>query len=167
MLALDILKPGGKTKTDIWILPLSGDRKPYPFVATEFDEFAASFSADGRWVSYTSDESGKTELYVVSFPGPGGKWQISTGGALGGGWVKGGKEILYLSSDFNVVSVAVNAGASGLEIGPPRVLFNNSGWVNGAISADGERFLGAVLPEGGEKPKIALVANWTAGLPSR
>ncbi len=166
-LALDILKPGGKTKTDIWILPLSGDRKPYPFVATEFDEFGASFSPDGRWVSYTSSESGKTELYVVPFPGPGGKWQISTGGALGGGWVKGGKEIIYLSSDFNVVSVQVNAGASGLEIGPPRVLFNNSGWVNGAISADGERFLGAVLPEGGDKPKVALVANWTAGLANK
>jgi Tol biopolymer transport system component len=163
-LALDFLKPGGKTKGDIWILPLSGDRKAYPFVATEFDENGASFSPDGRWVSYTSSESGKPELYVVPFPGPGGKWQISTGGALGGGWVKGGKEIIYQSSDFNLVSVEVNAGASGLEIGSPRVLFSNSGWANGAIAPDGERFLGAVLPEGGEKPKLALVANWTAGL---
>jgi Tol biopolymer transport system component len=163
-LALDVLKPGGKTKTDIWILPLSGDRKPYPFVATEFDEYVASFSPDGRWVSYTSSESGKPELYVVPFPGPGGKWQISTGGALGGGWVKGGKEIIYLSSDFNLVSVEVNAGASGLEIGPPKVLFSSSGWASGALAPDGERFLGAVLPEGGEKPKVALVANWPAGL---
>jgi Tol biopolymer transport system component len=164
-LALDFLKPGGKTKGDIWILPLSGDRKAYPFVATEFDEGGASFSPDGRWVSYISSESGKPELYVVPFPGPGGKWQISTGVALfGGGWVKGGKEIIYVSSDLNLVSVEVNAGASGLEIGSPRVLFSNSGWASGAIAPDGERFLGAVLPEGGEKPKVALVANWTAGL---
>jgi Tol biopolymer transport system component/predicted Ser/Thr protein kinase len=164
-LALDFLKPGGKTKGDIWILPLSGDRKAYPFVATDFDENGASFSPDGRWVSYISSESGKPELYVVPFPGPGGKWQISTGGALfGGGWVKGGKEIIYQSSDFNLVSVEVNAGASGLEIGSPKVLFNNSGWASGTIAPDGERFLGAVLPEGGEKPKVALVANWTAGL---
>jgi serine/threonine protein kinase len=163
-LALDVLKPGGKTKGDIWILPLSGDRKAYPFVATEFDENGASFSPDGRWVSYLSSESGKQELYVVPFPGPGGKWQISTGGALGGAWFKGGKEIIYLSSDFNAVSVDVNAGASGLEIGSSRVLFNNSGWANGAVAPDGERFLGAVLPEGGEKPKVAFVANWTAGL---
>jgi Tol biopolymer transport system component len=151
-------------KGDIWILPLSGDRKPYPFVATEFDENGASFSPDGRWLSYTSTESGKQELYVVPFPGPGGKWQISTGGAIGSGWVKGGKEIIYVSSDFNLVSVPVNAGASSLEIGSPNVLFSISGWANGAFAPDGERFVGAVLPEGGEKPKVALVANWAAGL---
>jgi Tol biopolymer transport system component len=164
-LALDILKPGGKTKTDIWILPLSEDRKPYPFVATQFDESGASFSPDGRWVSYTSSESGKPELYVVPFPGPGGKWQVSTGGAVGGGWVTGGKEIIYVSSDLNLVSVQVNAGASSLEIGSPKVLFSISAWSNGGVSPDGERFLGAALPEGGDKPKVALVANWTAGLP--
>ena len=163
-LALDILKAGGKTKTDIWILPLSGDRKPYPFIATEFEEYGAAFSPDGRWVSYTSSESGKPELYAVPFPGPGGKWQISTGGAQGGGWARGGKEVIYLSSDFNFVSVQVGEGASSLEIGSPRVLFNISGWANGTFSPDGEHFLGAVLPEGGDKPKVALVANWTAGL---
>ncbi|HTD52371.1 MAG TPA: hypothetical protein VK780_05050, partial [Thermoanaerobaculia bacterium] len=163
-LTLNVLKPGGKTKGDVWILPLSGDRKAYPFVATEFDENGASFSPDGRWVAYTSSESGKPELYAVPFPRPGGKWQISTGGAVGGDWVKGGKEIIYGSSDFNVVSVEVNARASGLEVGSPKVLFSYSGWVNANISQDGERFLGAVLPEGGEKPKVALVANWTAGL---
>jgi len=163
-LTLDVLKPGGKTKGDIWILPLSGDRKAYPFVATEFDENGAVFSPDGRWVSYTSSESGKPEIYAVPFPGPGGKWQISTGGAVGSGWVKGGKEILYVSSDSNIVSVELNAGASGLEVGSPKVLFSSSGWANGNISPDGERFVGAVLPEGSEKPKVALIANWMAGL---
>ncbi len=163
-LALDVLKPGAKTKGDIWILPLSGDRKAFPFVATEFDENGAGFSPDGRWVSYVSSESGKTELYVVPFPGPGGKWQISTGGANGGGWTKGGKEIFYVNADLNLVSVEVKAGTSGLEIGSPRVLFSISGWANGAIAPDGQRFLGAILPEGGEKPRVALVANWTAGL---
>jgi Tol biopolymer transport system component/predicted Ser/Thr protein kinase len=164
-LALNILPASGKTKIDIWILPLSGDRKPHPFVATEFEEYGALFSPDGRWVSYKSSESGKPELYVVPFPGLGGKWQISTGGVLGGAWwVKGGREIIYVSSDSNFVSVEVMVGASGLEIGPPRVLFNSPGWAIGDVWADGNRFLGAVFPEGGEKPKIALVANWTAGL---
>ncbi len=164
LLTLDVLRPGAKTKGDVWILPLSGDRKAYPFIATEFDENGGAFSPDGRWLSYISSESGKPEVYVVPFPGPGGKWQISNGGAVGAGWGKGGKEILYLSPDFNVVSVDVNAGASGLEIGSPRALFNSSGWVNGAFSQEGDRFVGAVLPEGAEKPKVAFVANWTAGL---
>jgi eukaryotic-like serine/threonine-protein kinase len=163
-LAMDVLKPGGKTKGDIWILPLFGDRKAYPFVATEFDENGGAFSPDGRWFCYTSSESGKPEVYVVPFPGPGGKWQISSGGAVGGGWGMEGKEILYLSSDFNLVSVDVKMGAAGLEIGSPKVLFNSSGWVNGSFSPEGDRFLGAVLPGGGEKAKVALVANWTAGL---
>src|SRR5713101_6266927 len=129
------------TKTDVWILPLTGDHKAYPFLATEFNEDGNSFSPDGRWFLYTSDESGRRELYVVPFPGPGGKWQVSTGGAVGGSWVKGGKEILYVSSDFNIVSVEVNAGASGLEVGSPKVLFSASGWANGTFSPDGERFL--------------------------
>jgi Tol biopolymer transport system component/predicted Ser/Thr protein kinase len=163
-LALDFEKAGGKTKSDIWILPLSGDRKPYPFLATEFNETGASFSPDGRWISYGSGESGKNELYVVPFPGPGGKWQISTGGALGGGWYRGGREILYVSPELGLVSVEVKAGPSGLEIGAPKPLFNLSNWVTGAITPDGEHFLGAVHPEGAEKPRVALVANWTAGL---
>ncbi|HSS44419.1 MAG TPA: hypothetical protein VLO07_03675, partial [Thermoanaerobaculia bacterium] len=163
-LALDVAKTGGKTKGDIWILPLSGDRKPYPFLATEFDETGASFSPDGRWVSYGSNESGKNELYVVPFPGPGGKWQISTDGALGGGWHRGGKEIIYLSPELNIVSVEVKAGPSGLEIGPPKVLFTVSNFATGATAPDGERSLGALHPEGAEKPRVALVANWTAGL---
>jgi hypothetical protein len=69
-----------------------------------------------------------------------------------------------VSSDFNLVSVEVNAGASGLEIGSPKVLYSITGWASGAFSPAGERFVGVVLPEGGEKPKVALVANWTAGL---
>ncbi len=163
-LALDILKPGSKTKGDIWILPLSGDRKAYPFIATDSDENGASFSPDGRWLSYVSSESGKTELYVVPFPGPGGKWQISTGGAVGGGWGRGGKEILYVSSDLNLLSVDVKTGASGLEIGSPRTLFSIAGWATGNFTPEADRFLGAVLPQGGDKLRIALVANWTAGL---
>jgi len=68
------------TGNDLWILPLSGDAKPKPFVQTEFNETYGSFSPDGRWVAYTSAESGRNEIYVVPFPGPGGKWQISQSG---------------------------------------------------------------------------------------
>jgi Tol biopolymer transport system component len=163
-LALTVATGFGKTKTDVWILPLTGDHKAYAFLATEFNEDGNSFSPDGRWFLYTSDESGRRELYVVPFPGPGGKWQVSTGGAVGGSWVKGGKEIIYLSGEINFVSVEVNTGESGIEIGSPKVLFNGGNWSWGAITTDGERILGAERPEAEEKPRVALVTNRTAPL---
>jgi hypothetical protein len=163
-LALNVEKYGSKTRQDIWILPLSGDRKPYPFLATEFEEHGASFSLDTRWLAYTSNESGKSELYVVPFPGPGGKWQISTGGALGGGWAHSGKEILYVSPSYELVSVEVRVGAAGLEVGASKVLFKPPLVQTGAFSPQDDRVLLAVRPEGSEKPKVALIANWPAAL---
>src|SRR5215813_3139485 len=65
------------TKQDLWILPLFGDRKPFPFLQTQFNEFGAQFSPDGRWLAYVSDESGNNQIYLTPFPGPGGKWQIA------------------------------------------------------------------------------------------
>jgi len=157
-------RTGSKTRADIWILPLFGDRKPFPFLATEFNEFAAQFSPDGRWILYASDESGRHELYVAPFPGPGGKWQISTGGALGGAWTRRGNEIIYFSTDRSVTSVGVRADASGFEAGAPKVLFKAPPWVTGDIGRDGERFLLAVRPEASQNLSITLVSNWTAGL---
>ena len=70
---------GGPTGNDLFVLPLSGDRKPFPFLQTQFNEAFGQFSPDGRWVAYASNESGRNEVYVAPFPGPGGKWQVSTG----------------------------------------------------------------------------------------
>ena len=67
-----------QTGADLFVLPLSGDRKPVPFLKTQFNELAGQFSPDGQWVAYVSNESGRNEVYVAPFPGPGGKWQIST-----------------------------------------------------------------------------------------
>ena len=74
------------TRFDLWLLPLSGDRRPKPFVVTSFGEYGAQFSPDGRWVAYVSNESGRSEISVQAFPGPGGKWQVSSEGGrcLGG-----------------------------------------------------------------------------------
>jgi Tol biopolymer transport system component len=71
-----------KMRRDIWVLPLDNPSKPYPWLATPFNESDAKFSPDGQWVAYESDESGRYEIYVAPFPGPGGKRQISTGGGL-------------------------------------------------------------------------------------
>ena len=69
-----------KTQRDIWVLPLDNPSKPYPWLATPSNERDASYSQDGRWVAYASDESGRYEIYVAAFPGPGGKRQISAAG---------------------------------------------------------------------------------------
>jgi len=157
-------RSGGTTGEDIWMVPLSGERKPFPFLAGEFNETGASFSPDGKWVSFTSNESGRNELYVVPFPGPGGKYQISAGGAQGGGFFKGGREILYGTPDNDVVSVDVKVTPSGLEVGPPKKLFGVPSASALTITPDGEKFLLALLPQGTAAPRVALVTNWTAGL---
>jgi Tol biopolymer transport system component len=163
-LALDVVKAGPRTKEDVWILPLSGDRKPYPFLATDFKESLPQFSPDGRWMLYISDESGRDEAYVVPFPGPGGKWQVSSGGAAVAIWNPAGGEIFYLSSDSTAMSVEVKAGAGGLEAGVPKQLFRAEGSEGGDVSPDGQRFLLIVRPEGTKTPSVMFVSNWTGGL---
>ena len=86
----------GRTRDDIWILPLSGDRKPFPFARTEFSEGQAKFSPDGKWLAFASRESGEIEVYVAPFPGPGGKLQISTAGGYAPRWRRDGREIFYV-----------------------------------------------------------------------
>jgi len=162
-LALELFKAGTTTQSDIWILPLFGDRKAYAFLATAADEDGPRFSPDGRWLLYASDESGRDEVYVAPFPGPGGKWQVSTGGALFGEWVKGGREIFYFTEDRTAMSVEVKADASGFEAGVPKLLFRSTA-IGGDLTADGERFLLAVRPDGAQSASIMLVANWPMGL---
>src|SRR5262249_23266240 len=85
-----------KTIQDLWILPLSGDRKPTPFLQTPFQEAIARFSPDGKWVTYQSNESGHTEIYVQPFPPTGGKWQVSVNGGTISNWRGDGKELFFM-----------------------------------------------------------------------
>jgi eukaryotic-like serine/threonine-protein kinase len=157
-------KVGSKTKQDVGILPLTGDRKPSLFLASEFNEYGGWFSPDGRWILYTSDESGKDELYATAFPGPGGKWQISKGGCLGGSWNSAGGEILYMTPALAVVSVPVKATETGLDLGVSKSLFKSEPADASDIAPDGQRFLLAVQPEGTQGPTVTFVSNWTAAL---
>jgi len=88
-----------KTSWDIWLLSLEGERKAYPFLQTPAREAGGVFSPDGRWIAYDSDESGRREVYVQPFPGPGGKWQVSTEGGNQAVWARNGREIFYRSGD--------------------------------------------------------------------
>ncbi|HMA17592.1 MAG TPA: hypothetical protein VKS03_04050, partial [Thermoanaerobaculia bacterium] len=85
-----------RTKTDIWLLSLSGDRKAAPLLNSPFQEDNARFSPDGRWLAYESDETGKKEVFVQPFPPTGEKWQISTNGGNSPRWMRGGRELMYL-----------------------------------------------------------------------
>src|SRR5260370_34481237 len=81
------------------VLPLAGDRKPFPFLSTQFSEAQGAFSPDGKWVAYQSNESGRYEIHVRPFPGPGGQWQVSTSGGISPRWRGGGEELYYISPD--------------------------------------------------------------------
>jgi Tol biopolymer transport system component len=164
VLAIQSTAPGGKSKSDIWIVPMSGGGKPYALLATDADEINPIFSADGKWLSYMSDESGRTELYVVPFPGPGGKWQISTDGVGGGGFSGRGLEILYGTPASEVMAVVPVAGPSGLDVGAAKALFKMPTFTALAIRYGGDRFLLAVPPEQAEAARVGLITNWTSGL---
>jgi len=157
-----------KTQADIWILPLSGDRTPFPFLNTEFNEGNGQFSPDGRWIAYFSTESGRVELYVAPFPAPGGKRQISTSGAaVPARWQGDGKEIFYLAPDNKLMSAEVNGQGATLEVGAVRALFEVRRGGPGSVydvTADGQRFLVNTAVEQKESSPIILVINWTADL---
>jgi Tol biopolymer transport system component len=149
------------------MLPLSGERKPYPFLQSTFNELGARFSPDGKWLAYFSLESGRPEVYVVPFPGPGGKWQVSTGGGTWPRWRRDGKEIFYLSPDNKVMAAEVRASGTSFEIGAAQPLFETRPYRSGGaafdVSADGQRF---IIEYAGEQPTaaITLVVNWDAEL---
>jgi Tol biopolymer transport system component len=157
-----------KNAFDIWILPLFGDGKPYPFLQTQFEESQAHFSPDGHWIAYTSNETGRNEVYVQTFPQSGGKWLVSSGGGAQPHWRGDGKELFYIAPDRTLIAVDVNAGAT-FETGAPKPLFGTQ--VNAynapnryVVAPDGQRFLiNSAAGEVNQTP-ITVVLNWTSGL---
>jgi eukaryotic-like serine/threonine-protein kinase len=169
------------TQRDIWVLrmgdpsPGSGQvpsagsgqvRKAQPFLRTQFDEAVPRFSPDGRWLAYISNESGRNEIYVQPYPGPGGKWQISTEGGTEPAWNRNGRELFYRSGDkMMAVDIATQPGFAP---GTPRMLFEGRyetapfPATNYDVSPDGQRFL-MVKPTEQEQAaptQINVVLNW-------
>jgi Tol biopolymer transport system component len=160
------------TGYDIWVLRLS-DRKAQPFLRTTFNESAAHFSPDGRWLAYISDESGRFEIYVQPYPGPGGKWQISTEGGMDPVWNPNGRELFYRSGD-KMMAVDITT-QPGFAAGKPRLLFEGRyepapvPIANYDVSPDGQRFL-MVKPTEQEQAaptQINVVLNWFEELKRR
>ena len=113
---------------DIWVLPIDWSHvsepkpgKPAPFLNAPFMESDPAFSPDGRWLAYTSDELGTNELYVRPFPGPGGKWQLSTGGARFPIWAHGGRELLYQTFDGRIMALDVTTKGDSFVAEKPKL----------------------------------------------
>ncbi|HTY41704.1 MAG TPA: protein kinase [Thermoanaerobaculia bacterium] len=154
---------------DLWALPVSGEGKPILVLQTPFNESNGMFSPDGRFMLYQSNESGRIEIYVRSFPGPGGKWQISTAGGADPHWSADGKEITYRTLDQKVTSVEVKTNGDAFEAGVPRTLFLGRfqpGTVRNryAPAPDGQKFL-VVSPLGRDAmAPTTVVLNWWMAL---
>jgi len=147
---------------DVWILPMFGERKPFPFVASEFGETGATFSPDGRWIAYQSNESGRNEIYVARFPGGDEKRQISTAGAAGARWVNRGNELLFVAEDGALLSVK----RTGDEFGVPTQLLPADPVTRVAdVFPDGSRFVVARRISGQKNDPITLITGWRALLP--
>jgi Tol biopolymer transport system component len=165
---------GSQTGNDIWVLPTSGDRKPRPFLETRFNETEGRFSPDGRWVAYRSNESGRDEVYVMPFPGPGGKWQVSTAGGVQPRWRRDGRELFYLAGGNAVMSADVNGSGAAFEVGAVRRLFEARlrmeayrGFGQGDVYdvfPDGQRFLIDMVTNEREPQPFRVITNWTSTL---
>ena len=153
------------TGYDIWVLRM-GDRKAQPFLRTPPTKLCPRFSPDGRWLAYISDESGRYEVYVQSYPGPGGKWQVSTDGGTEPVWNRNGRELFYRSGDkMMAVDIATQPSFSA---GKPRMLFEGpylptqTTCPNYDVSPDGQQFLMLKPSEPAEAApaQINVVLNW-------
>ena len=154
---------GQDNDEDLYTLPLKGG-KPQPFVNSPANETAPRFSPDGHFIVYESDESGRFEIYVRPYPGPGGEYQISTEGGMEPVWNPKGRELFYRSGNK---MMAVNVTTQGtFSAGKPRVLFEGSyvptprSFPDYDVSPDGQRFL-LLRPEQAQAPtQISVALNW-------
>ncbi|MEJ7849650.1 MAG: protein kinase [Pyrinomonadaceae bacterium] len=160
-----------KTSFDLFVLPFFGERVPSAYLQTEFNETHARFSPDGKFVAYVSDESGRTEVYVQTFPVSGSKWQISIDGGDQPQWRGDGKELFYLSQDKKLMAVPVMPGDS-FGAGTPANLFTTQVPTTGLTddrnnyfsTPDGKRFLVNNLVDDVNARPATMVLNWATDL---
>jgi serine/threonine-protein kinase len=158
---------GVKTRVDIWVLPLEGDRKPIALVQTGFAEFGAQFSPDMKWIAYTSDASGRSEIYVRSFnaaspaSSPDDAVVVSRDGGTTARWVRNGRELVFQTADGGLAAVDIHVEGGKVRPGTPVELFTLSPGAFWDVTADGKQFL-VTMPtvEAGLAP-INVLLNWS------
>jgi eukaryotic-like serine/threonine-protein kinase len=172
LLLYNVLDP--QRGADIWALPLNGDRKPFEVVRTDFNERLPQFSPDGKWIAYESDKTGRFEIYVQRFPGPGGDLSVSAGGGTQVRWNPTGKELFYVDADDRLMAVPLGFSSDGVSVepGPPRPLFatnvGSSAFNNNRqqymVSPDGQSFVMNSVSEETLAAPITVILNWK-GIP--
>ncbi|MDQ5870866.1 MAG: protein kinase [Acidobacteriota bacterium] len=165
-----LLDKGNIGATDVWVLPIADPSKGFPLVQSQFLERSGQFSPDGRWVAYTSQHTGRDEVYVTSFPSGGTRWQVSGGGGTQPRWKSDGRELFFVSADNDLTVASVDGSGARFEVKEVRPLFRVNmfsgprfGLYGYDVAVDGKRFL---VNDAGETsvPRVALVVNWTAEL---
>jgi serine/threonine protein kinase len=161
---------GQTVNSNIWVLPMKGENKPFPFAQTTITVIHggnAHFSPNGRWVAYGSSDSGQAEIYVAPFPGPGAKQQVSINGGGSAVWRRDGREIFYLSRSNQLMAAEVSEDGAALKIGAVQALFGPIAQLAGPaydISPEGKRILTTAAIETNALERLTVVQNWTAGL---
>jgi len=141
-----------------------------PLLATPADESSAQFSPDGRFVAYTSNETGRSEVSVIAFPQPGGRWQVSQGGGKEPRWNRNGRELLYVNDENYIVAVDVELGAGTFHAGSAHPLFQwhgSAGQWRYDVSPDGTRFLVAAALERDLASPVTIITDWTRKVRNR
>jgi Tol biopolymer transport system component len=167
---------------DIWVLPMAGDRRPRPFVQAPGRAYDGQFSPDGRWVAYTSEESGRGEVYVVPFEasrilntgpvpasaGGDGRWEVSASGGRSPRWRRDGKEIFYLSPANQMMAAEVEEKGNSMVVRAAQALFRcipvpSQPWsAPYDVSPDGKKFV--INSFSDDNTPLILLVNWTANL---
>jgi eukaryotic-like serine/threonine-protein kinase len=166
----------GMTSPVLWTLQLSGEKKPFRVLDSNFDESGTfRISPDGRWLAMSSSETGRSEIYVQSFMKPGERWPVSRSGGYAPRWRRDGKELFFVERDGALMAATVQPQGSGLEIGIPKPLFKANFFLGGVtqpvielfeqydVTGDG-RFLVNAKTEQQAAVPISVILNWAAGL---
>ncbi len=155
-----------ETEADLWLLPMDGGGEPYPRFQTRFSEVLATCSPDSRWLAYTSDQSGRGEIYVALVEGTASGVRVSTEGGIRPRWRSDGAELFYSSAD-GIVAVPIEYRDGGIVPGSPRTLFSpgreqalDAERIQYEVTADGEQFL--VSESSGAASSIHMLLNWVA-----
>ena len=155
--------------TDIFAIPFNGSEKPIVIVKTPAWERGGVFSPDGHWVAYASRESGRDEVYITPFPGPGPKWQVSTGGASSPRWRRDGKALFAIVGD-SVLEIPVSTDSGSVQAGEAKVLFQTAIGQTLLFDAaydiapDGRVLINSLGKSRVGSHPLTLIVNWTEGM---
>jgi len=169
-LLYDVQNP--KTRGDLFALPMTGEKKPIPVVATEASEDQGQFSPDSHWVAYRSDAGGRNEIYVRPFPPAesGGQWKVSNNGGVQPRWSRDGKELFYIATDGKLTAVAVSTAGGTFKSGTPQLLFDSQAYGGGTntvsmrwdLTPDGKKFLIITQATENSSSPMTVILNWPA-----